>query len=270
MALSNETVLVSLNIGFWAAQKFDKKVSAQTTEKNNAAEDAGRFNKHLLHKDALCSIQEIIGQARRYHARAALDWEESKGQRVLPSKKIMEYTETMRGYRQQFNTACETFFKHYPKYVAHAAERLGDMFNIEDFPPIEEVRTRYSFKTSISPIPTAGDFRVDIPNNQLKEIQADMQKRMDAAEKTATQDLWNRTHKVLNTLYEALSAPNGKLYETTINTNITDLLTQINALNFTDDPELTETAYFVPMYCANSSSNLATLSPPTNDSFRNA
>ena len=31
-------------------------------------------------------------------------------------------------------------------------------------------------------------------------------------------------------------------------------------------PELTATAYFVPMYFANSSSNFETLSPPTKDS----
>ena len=35
-------------------------------------------------------------------------------------------------------------------------------------------------------------------------------------------------------------------------------------------PELIDTAYFVPVYRANSSSNFETLSPPTNDSFRNA
>ena len=35
-------------------------------------------------------------------------------------------------------------------------------------------------------------------------------------------------------------------------------------------PELTDTANFVPVYCANSSSNFETLSPPTNDSFLNA
>ena len=35
-------------------------------------------------------------------------------------------------------------------------------------------------------------------------------------------------------------------------------------------PELTDTAYLVPVYFANSSSNFETLSPPTNNSFLNA
>ena len=35
-------------------------------------------------------------------------------------------------------------------------------------------------------------------------------------------------------------------------------------------PELTDAAYFVPVYLANSSSNFETLSPPTNDSFLKA
>lgn len=238
MSLNTKTVLVSLNISQCTFQKFDKKVSTNTNTSHGAANDAGRFNKHLLHKDALKKIQGVINEARSYHYANTLDWNEASGTRILPIKKIPAYTARMRKVRQDFDEALQTFLVGYPTYIEYARTRLGNMFDITDFPPADVVRSRFRFEHRITPVPDHGDFRIDIPEQQLHEIQADLQQRLRAATKHATSDLWNRTSTALDSLHTTLSTPGSRIYRSTVHDNLVSLVDQINEMNFDDDVEL--------------------------------
>jgi len=254
MSLNTKTVLVSLNISQCTFQKFDRAVSIQTNDTHGAADDAGRFNKHLLHKDALKKIQGVINEARSYHYANTLSWNEASGTRILPIKKIPDYTAKMRAVRQDFNEALETFLVGYPTYVEYARKRLGDMFDISDFPDAHDVKRRFQFEHRITPVPSEGDFRVDIPNDQLETIQNDLQARLAAATTHATNDLWNRTSAALSSLYETLGNPNSRIYRSTVHDNLCTLVEQIKEMNFDDDVKLMSIAKQIE-------ANLMNLSP---------
>ena len=238
MSLNTKTVLVSLNISQCTFQKFDSRVSGQTNEQHGAAQDAGRYNKHLLHKDALKRIQGIVNEARNYHYANTLDWNEASGTRILPIKKIPTYTARMRKVRQDFNEAIDTFLVGYPTYIEYARKRLGDMFDITDFPPADSVRSRFRFEHRITPVPSQGDFRVDIPQQQLSELQSDLERRLQTATAHATSDLWHRASACLDSLHQTLSNPNSRVYNSTIHDNLVVLVDQIKEMNFNDDLKL--------------------------------
>lgn len=238
MSLNTKTVLVSLNISQCTFQKFDKAVSRKTNNEHGATEDAGRFNKHLLHKDALKRIQGIINEARSYHYANTLDWNESSGTRILPIKKIPAYTARMRKTRQEFDEALDAFLVGYPTYVEYARKRLGDMFDITDFPDAYDVRRRFRFEHRITPVPSQGDFRVEIPHDQLKEIQDSLESRLQIATRHACRDLWNRTSTTLDSLHETLRNPNRRVYRSTVHDNLVALVDQIKEMNFDDDVRL--------------------------------
>jgi hypothetical protein len=144
----------------------------------------------------------------------------------------------MRKVRQEFDEALESFLVGYPTYIEYARKRLGDMFDIADFPPADVVRSRFHFEHRISPVPHEGDFRVDIPQQQLHEIQADLHERLHTATKHATSDLWNRTSTTLSTLYETLRDPGRRVYRSTTHDNLVTLVEQIKEMNFDDNVEL--------------------------------
>lgn len=238
--LATKTVLVSLNITQWTGQKFDKNATSKANEVQHAKQDAGRFNKHLIHKDALRDIRTITNEARTFHYANTLAWNENTGTRILPVRMITKYTDFMRKKRQEFDIAKEKFIRHYPVYVDYARNRLGDMFNITDFPQQSELQHRFGFSTSISPVPSSGDFRIDIPRDALEQIQADMDTKLVAAEKAAVDDLRKRTRSVLDALFDTLSNPNKRVYESTVRGNVQQLVDQLHALNFSDDEGLEE------------------------------
>jgi len=238
MSLNTKTVLVTLNVSQCTFQKFDSKVSAKANEQHGAAKDAGRFNKHLLHKDALKKIQGVINEARSYHYANTLDWNETSGTRILPIRKIPEYTARMRKVRQDFDEALQSFLVGYPTYIEYARSRLGDMFDIADFPPADVVRSRFRFEHRITPVPDQGDFRIDIPEQQLKDLQDDLEKRLSTATKHATNDLWNRTSACLDSLYTTLANPSRRVYRSTVHENLVTLVNQIKEMNFEDDVKL--------------------------------
>lgn len=256
MSLNTKTVLVSLNIAQWTAQKYDKAISDEVNENHGAAKDATRVNKHLLHKDALKSIQGVISNARTYHYANTLDWNEASGTRILPVKKIPAYTAYMRNQRQEFDESVEAFIRHYPTYIEYARKRLGDMFCMEDFLEAEDIKNRFRFEHRITPVPSEGDFRVDIPQDQLETIQHDLKARVRFAELHAQNDLWSRTTDVLGTLYDTLRNPGKRVYNSTVHDNIVILLEQIASMNFNDDAELNMIAALIERDLTHLSSTL--------------
>jgi hypothetical protein len=242
MSLNTRTVLVTLNISQWAAQKFDRKVTSQTNADHGASTDAGRFNKHLLHKDALKAIQRTTNDARTYHYNNTLSWNEATGTRILPLKKIPAYTAHMRKARRDFDRTVESFVAGYPRYVELARDRLGDMFDITDFPETNDVKARFTFEHRISPVPSSDDFRIDYPADELDEIKADLEVRLSLATKHAMRELHTRSSDVLNILYSTLCDPSRRVYRTTIYDNLVILTEQIRDMNFEDDEKLTRIA----------------------------
>lgn len=256
MSLNTKTVLVSLNIAQCTFQKYDKSVSDEVNENHGAAKDATRVNKHLLHRDALKAIQATISEARTYHYNNTLDWNEATGTRILPVKKIPAYTAYMRSQRQTFNEEVSKFVRHYPQYVDYARSRLGDMFHVEDFLEAHEIENRFRFEHRITPVPSEGDFRVDIPQDQLETIQHDLKARVRFAELHAQKDLWSRTTDVLGTLYDTLRNPGKRVYNSTVHDNIVILLEQIASMNFNDDAELNMIAALIERDLTHLSSTL--------------
>jgi len=238
MSLNTRTVLVTLNISQWTGRKFDRNVTAQTNTAHGAKEDAGRFNKHLLHKDALRAIQRTINDARTYHYNNTLDWNEAAGTRILPLKKIPTYTTYMRKARQNFDRAVESFITGYPRYVEHARERLGDMFDVTDFPETHDVQNRFQFEHRITPVPTGDDFRIEYPADELEQLRTSLNERLSIATKHATRDLYHRADHTLSALYTTLCDPNRRIYRTTIHDNLVILVEQIRDMNFEDDEKL--------------------------------
>jgi hypothetical protein len=141
---------------------------------------------------------------------------------------------------QDFWKLVDIFLDKYDTLVAAAAFKLGDLFDRRQYPSRSQVRSKFSFRVSYTPLPKAGDFRVDIEN----EVQADLVKQfnemMVERERAAAQESWSRLHGSLARIVRQLApreGRKGKIYDTLLG-DARDLVDLLGHFNAAGDPAL--------------------------------
>jgi hypothetical protein len=179
-------MLTEFNASVWTARKLDKSATEEiVTSKNAAAKDAARVNKSLLAgRSELEDIQSMIGRARSFVYDNTLPWSDS-GLRLLPTINFERFAAKMNAFEEEFAMMVQAFVDIYPTLITAQAMALGDMFKRDDFPTQNAIMTKFAFRVNYLPVPTAGDFRVDVGNAAMDDIKAKLeriaQERVDAA-----------------------------------------------------------------------------------------
>lgn len=246
MGISSSAVLVELNVSVWGASKVDRDATDDVNVRNNATADAAKVYKNLtagtsLRKD----ISDYAAKIRQFHNRQTLPWTH-KGARLLPTAHVLEYKQHMNAMERQFNALLHKFYIEYPNIVSQAQTNLRSMFKADDYPTLEEVREKFGYKLVFSPLPEAGDFRLDVANEELRELslsyEADFNERLGKA----MREPWERLHETLTHLSTKLTdAQDGtdevkRRYHDSLVTNAQSLCELLTKLNITNDPKLEE------------------------------
>jgi hypothetical protein len=142
----------------------------------------------------------------------------------------------MRGDSGEFEKAANRFIANYPALVDDAQTRLGDMFNKFEYPAQDTLKALYSFSMTVNPVPVSNDFRVEISEQDLNAVRAEIEKNCQEAQAGAINELWDRLNKVL-TPYARLSDPEA-VFRDSLVYNVQDLCALIPKLNITADPAL--------------------------------
>lgn len=237
-----KAMLANLNITQWSARKFDRSVTNEIDQNHNA-QDGGRYNKLLINVTHLSPISQLAGRIRRYHNDVTLPWGDN-GDRLLPAKSYMDYTTTLRQYRAEFEQLVDDFCQNYPQLVQERRNSLGSLYNPNDYPQTEAVRSLFSIKTTFLPIPDVADFRVDVGTQALQELQASVQQEFMVRQKAATDECWARLFDCLNRIVTTLSREKPRIFETMMD-DTQSLVDMIPRLNLTDDTELNRVCQFV-------------------------
>jgi hypothetical protein len=239
------SLLVEFNASVWTARKLDKKTTDEVvTSKNAAAKDAARVNKHLLAgRNELDVIQTYIGSVRTFVYENTMPWSDN-GLRLLPTTFFMEFSKRMNNSEDTFFSYVEDFIKVYPSLITAQAMALGDMFRREDYPTPEELQNKFAFKVNYMPVPTAGDFRVDVGNDAQKELQDKLNKLADDRVEAAMQDIRERLKTHLTRMQDRLGYDNvdgenkTRKFHDSLVTGALELCDMVKHLNIVGDVEL--------------------------------
>ena len=241
MAISASAVLVELNISVWPASKVDRETTEQTNAQAGAVRDASQTRKNLFAGTSVRKeIENFAAKVRLFHNRHTLPWAD-KGERLLPTKLFMDYKQHMNSYETQFHMMCDAFFNNYPALVAAAPTNLGKLYKPEDYPSLDEVKSKFAFRRTVKPVPESGDFRLDVPAEDLVELRAmfDQQQREKLAE--PVREPWERLHAQLVAISEKMTEGGGeakKRYHDSLISNPLELCALLTKLNITNDPKL--------------------------------
>jgi len=199
------SILVTLSVSQWTARKLDRGVSDEVEASKGAkSKGAARVNKNLLAgRPELEQIAQIATKARNYVYANTFPWTDS-GTRLLPTLKLVEFDKTVRAHMAEFNAQVAAFIAIYPSLITAQAMALGDMFKRDDFPGASEIASKFAIGLDIEPVPTAGDFRVDVGNDAMKELQASLESTNAKREKMILADIGKQLSDHLARMAERL------------------------------------------------------------------
>jgi hypothetical protein len=241
-------MLVEFNASVWTARKLDKSTTDEVVASKNAgAKDAARVNKHLLAgRTELDIIQQAVGRARQFVYDNTAPWSDS-GLRLLPTVNFMKFTERMNDFEEEMEALVKSFVAIYPTLITAQALALGDMFKRDDYPTANEIMTKFSFRVNYMPVPSSGDFRVDVGNQAQAELKARLesltQERIDSAMADVRERLSTHLKRMsdrLTTDYVGGEAKQRRFHDTLVDGAL-ELCDLTKSLNVTNDVAL-ETA----------------------------
>lgn len=165
------SLLVEVSTSVWTARKLDKSVTSEVNSNKRATKDAARVNKNLLAgRSELENITKHVTAFRTYLYNNTLPWSDS-GLRLLPTSKFMEFSSAADQARDEFATLVEDFIVIYPSLITAQAMSLGDMFNAREYPDANDIARRFDFRINYFPVPSSGDFRIDVGNELQQELE---------------------------------------------------------------------------------------------------
>jgi hypothetical protein len=240
--ISRACVLVNLSFNQWTGRKKDKATSEQVVAAKNAmSSKAASVNKYLL---ADCKELEAIGKfissARKDHLKLTLPWQDT-GTRLLPAQQLMRYSQWVQETEERFTELATTFFIRYDTLVTAAAFSLGDLFDRNEYPDVDVLKHKFGMHCVFEPVPTHGDFRLDIDTETKQELVNQYEKALNERVQQARQEMYDRTKEMVERMVDRLSvADDGKKnkFHDTLVTNAQELVDLLGNLNPTNDPQL--------------------------------
>src|SRR5207249_151317 len=105
--------------------------------------DLIRVSKLLPVSQELQAIKSLDSNVRHYLYNSCLPFE--AGIHLLPLELIETVDEKLRVFEGKRHELVEVFIQAYPALCRQAAERLRALYNPEDYPPVESLRSHFSF-----------------------------------------------------------------------------------------------------------------------------
>ena len=249
ISIASSAMLVELSISSWTARKLDKKVSAEVDVAKNTKVSAVNVNKNLMAgTGVLDKIIKYAAGARAWHISQTLPWSDN-GSRLLPMSNFMAYKEQLNVLEENYNALVDKFVESYPDLISAAAFQLGDLFDRNEYPDVHTLRNRFKFNYSFFPVPTAGDFRVDINEEAKADIIANCDKAYADRLENAMKDAWGRLHDCLSRMSDRLTVDVGmdedgepkhefRVFRDTLLENAVELVDMLKHLNITKNPDM--------------------------------
>lgn len=229
--LADRAVLVRFCRGTYQPYKFDK-AATDLVENTNGVQHAGRFNKRLFAEcEPLSQTNAAYNLVYTKHIEMTLPWLDD-GMRMLPSWRYESYRDTLRPLIQQAELAADRLQRDWDQLVVADMTRLGPLANAKDYPI--NIRDRYYIQLKFLPVPSKGDFRVDIDPDDI----ASLDQAILEAEANANRYLLTELIKPLKHAVGKLRIPigaEGSVFRDSLVENMIEMAERVEALNINND-----------------------------------
>ena len=238
MNLADKGILVRLKISCWNGVIHDKRASNQIADTFNSDPEAGKLNKQLVPKKLLKKVQKAANHTRARFNTLTLPWLDD-GERIISINHYGHLKQEISQMRQEFRVEVDEFVEQYADFVgSNAEERMGDLFNSEDYPSTDRIKDRFSMALVPLPLPSTGDWRID--DQQLRSaLQESLEGSLEEAKGLITKDLGFRIGERLHALITRLRKTDTRFRKTTITALKSTIDLVDSQLNLVEDESIT-------------------------------
>lgn len=249
ISIASSAMLVDLNIHSYTANVTDRAISDEIEANKGAKTRAGKYTKNLFAGTTeLSDINKFDAKIRLWHQTQTLPWSD-RGVRLLPSSRFFEYKNMLNHYERLRGDMVDNFLNRYDDLIARAENVLDQMFDREQYPEKSDIAGAFIFRCSFLPVPTVGDFRVDIGNEAMDELRRQFDSNIEDRIREGVEDIYARLRNSLVHMSEKLEEtteldkngkPKKKRYHDSLVTNARELCITLQSLNLTNDQKLEE------------------------------
>ena len=233
--LDEKAVLISVKRYMYSPYKLDQEESKQY--------GAGNVNKHLfegrnnLVKSTISKFTEVY----TYVKDNTVPW--TTGVDMLNIDHYMEFNSGLRQRVDDAHRAVDTLCLSWEDEVKDDLDRLSqiaiakgkpNLANASDYPDVDELRAKFGIEIRYMPVPTTGDFRVDISDDD----KASLQQQLDDAGVNANKHVIKSMIEPMQRAIAKLSVPignDGSVFRDTLVDNLVEVTERMNKINLSDD-----------------------------------
>jgi hypothetical protein len=247
-SLATSGILLRAKVKVWTATKQDRDISDEVTSNKKAARNAGRYTKQLF-----ADVQELrvlLNDRQTWYnfiQRVTYPWDGEWG--YLPTSRIPQVMAEIDQRKAKSMELLENFINAMPAAVSNEAFVQGDMFNRDDYPTPDEVRSKFRIIVQTMNIPE-GDYRVTIAD----DLAEDLKRNFEAQTRDIIKDIHDKQNDQLVKVLQSFShccdsetvmedgevkVKRRKMYESTL-TDALELCDTFADFNLNNDPRLEE------------------------------
>lgn len=168
--LAKTTVLAHLQVCRWSGEVKDKKAMAMIAQATRADVANDKYLKSLFASHPFADIELIAGRLRNHFYAASLPWLGGSTGRLIPTDRFEFFHEQYLQLREEFFTAVAVFIADYAKHKKQAKELKGELYNEEEYPPVEDLARRFDVILVVLPFPNVAQTDA---TKELKDLMYD-------------------------------------------------------------------------------------------------
>ena len=247
-SLATGGILLRAKVHVWTATKQDREISDEVTTNKKAARNAGRYTKQLFAD--VPELRVLLNERQAWYnfvQRVTYPWDGEWG--YLPTVRIPAVMAEIQDRKVRTLELLENFITVMPAAISNEAFVQGDMFNRDDYPSPDEVRSKFKITVQTMDIPM-GDYRVTIAD----ELADDLKKNFEQQTRDILSDIHAKQQDQLVKVLQSFShccdsetvmedgeikVKKRRMYESTLNEAL-ELCNTFADFNLTNDSKLEE------------------------------
>jgi len=240
--LDEKAVLVQVNRRMYSPNMHDKEESIKF--------GAGNVTKHLFEgKDNIVKeTNAVFGALYKYVNDMTVPW--ATGVRLLNANLYMEFSTELRKHVDDANSAVDKLAANWDTAVQVDYNRMlriaqakgkPNLANINDYPDVQTLRSKYGVDVQYMPVPTADGF--DPRLGMSAADQASVQDRVNDAEANGAKYVINQMLDPMSNAVEKLRVnigDKGSFFRDSLIDNMVKVADRMGRINISDDPVVTE------------------------------
>ena len=213
--LREKCILVRLRVKEFPNKKNDPALTRKLANLVKADPNALESKKTLLDCPAIKDLAKIKGDTRNNIVnRLGSVWE--VGERIMANALMDQLEYEYAIAKQAWDDAKDSLRDQAEAAIERAKRRLGDAFNPDDYPSVEEIVGRFTMKLTYRRVPETEDFRIDnLSHDRNEKLRVDIQTDVDDCISDAMKSVEDRLVDTVSHLGEVCAKyghdPKGKV-----------------------------------------------------------